>query len=131
MKDRDYYPAGAYDDPNAPYNQPVTEPMDFDVVVTTHLVKHTKLETDQYIFEGDEYYHDVDTSEVDWDSAYKDSFYDVPELLNKLVELVMPELTELRKNKNENVRRRYELEKIVDSCNGWSTDYTEIDLDDE
>lgn len=128
MRESDYYPAGAYKDPNAPYNMPENDPVEFDVSITTHLVKKTQLETNQYILEGDQYYHDYDTSEVDWDLAYSETFYDVPQLLDKLVALVMPELEELRKNKNENVSRRYELEKIVDSCKGWETDFTEIDL---
>ena len=41
MSDRDYYPAGAYSDPNAPYNQCEPPEIDLEVKVTETLVKNT------------------------------------------------------------------------------------------
>ena len=40
MRDSDYYPAGAYNDPYAPYNDPGdSDPVDTDVVVSMNISK--------------------------------------------------------------------------------------------
>lgn len=56
MSDRDYYPAGAYSDPNAPYNQ--CDPPEIDLEVTVHetLVKNSSIVTNDawYVNECEE-----------------------------------------------------------------------------
>jgi hypothetical protein len=37
MRDSDYYPEGAYNDQNAPYNQPTVPEKEFDVVIAANV----------------------------------------------------------------------------------------------
>ncbi len=56
MSDRDYYPAGAYSDPNAPYNQCDPPEIDLEVTVYETLVKNSSIVTNDawYVTECEE-----------------------------------------------------------------------------
>ena len=54
MSDRDYYPAGAYSDPNAPYNQCEPPEIELEVTVTETLVKNTAIITNNAWYVTDE-----------------------------------------------------------------------------
>ena len=49
MSEADYYPAGAYNDPNASYNQPIIPERDFDLTISQSLSKDVTVSTDNYI----------------------------------------------------------------------------------
>jgi hypothetical protein len=49
MKESDYYPAGAYSDPNAPYNQVDVPEKDFEVTCSQSLSRTAIVTTNDYI----------------------------------------------------------------------------------
>ena len=89
MSYSDNYPAGAANDPRAPYNQMDPEAVAFDVTATFTIEKTVELTTVQY--EGGEtddegYTEPYDTLGVDWKDEYKEQQYNPVELLEKLAD---------------------------------------------
>ena len=99
MSYSDNYPAGAENDPRAPYNQVDPEAVAFNVAATFTLEKAFELTTVQY--EGGEtddegYTEPYDTLQVDWKDEYKEQQYNPVELLEKLADLVEQNLDVIR-----------------------------------
>ena len=99
MSYSDNYPAGAANDPRAPYNQVDPEAVAFNVAATFTLEKAFELTTVQY--EGGEtddegYTEPYDTLQVDWKDEYKEQQYNPVELLEKLADLVEQNLDVIR-----------------------------------
>ena len=122
MGPADYYPAGAYNDPNAPYNQ--VEPPEIEAEVNMSFT----LERDATITTNEVYY-DEDCWELcddaDIGKAYDDYYIAIPEMLEELQKYVKGEMEVLAKfiksrtaNKEERERYRY-LQRILDSAGGW------------
>ena len=122
MSEADYYPAGAYNDPNAPYNQVEPPEIEAEVNVSFTLERDATITTN-------EVYYDEDCWELcddaDIDKAYDDYYVGIPEMLEELVKYVKGELEMLEKfvkartaNKEERKRYRY-LQRIIDSASGW------------
>lgn len=87
----DNYPAGAANDPRAPYNQVEPEAVAFNVEATFTMAKTVELCTKQY--EGGEvdeegYNEPYDTLGVDWKAEYKEQCFTPKELLERLADLV-------------------------------------------
>ena len=99
MSYSDNYPAGAANDPRAPYNQVDPEAVAFNVAATFTLEKTVELTTVQY--EGGEtddegYTEPYDTLGVDWKAEYNEQQYNPVELLEKLADLVEQNLDVIR-----------------------------------
>ena len=99
MSYSDNYPAGAANDPRAPYNQVDPPAVAFNVAATFTLEKTVELTTVQY--EGGEtddegYTEPYDTLQVDWKAEYKEQQYNPVELLEKLADLVEQNLDVIR-----------------------------------
>ena len=99
MSYSDNYPAGAANDPRAPYNQVDPPAVAFNVAATFTLEKTVELTTVQY--EGGEtddegYVEPYDTLGVDWKDEYKEQQYNPVELLEKLADLVEQNLDVIR-----------------------------------
>lgn len=125
MQERDYYPAGAYDDPNAPYNQSDNDPKEFECKATITLEADVLVETDQYqqyvdCEDGSTYY---EFDGVDWEDEYSKSCISIPEMLNELKNYVESDLALAGKNTG---RGRY-LQRLLDACQGWKVVETEIE----
>ena len=54
MRNSDYYPAGAANDPNAPYNEVEPPEREFDCSATMVLNKDTLVTTDKVYWDGDD-----------------------------------------------------------------------------
>lgn len=153
MKDSDYYPAGAYNDPNAPYNQHDNEPIDVDVSVTITLSKDTTISTCDYIADvwedwdcDDEggYVHtggvDYDFSNVDFVEEYEKSEFTIPQLLDELVKLAQDKINSIRDSqefsesgKTRNGKKIQEirrLQAIINNASGWEEQETEVERND-
>jgi hypothetical protein len=153
MKDSDYYPAGAYNDPNAPYNQYDNEPIDVDVTVTITLSKDTVVSTDNYIAEewedwdnDDEggYIHtggvDFDYSNVDFLEEYEKCEFTIPQLLDELVKLAQDKINAIKDSqefsasgKTRNGKKIQEirrLQAIINDASGWEEQETEVERND-
>ena len=136
MSERDYYPAGAYDDPSAPFNQVDIPEKDFDVCISQTLSKSTTISTNDYIpgAEGCDYepdgeggysacgWHDPDdTSETDWKRAYEECAMTPLEII-KNAEKIAKALLEEGKTRVGGVY----LKSLVEECQDWNEDELEV-----
>jgi len=122
MRPADYYPAGAYNDPNAPYNQVEPPEIEAEVCMSFTLERDATITTN-------EVYYDEDCWELcddaDIGKAYDDYYVGIPEMLGELSKYAKGEMEVLAKfiksrtaNKEERERYRY-LQRIIDSAGGW------------
>lgn len=119
MSERDYYPAGAYNDPNAPYNEPVIPERDFDVDVEFTMQKTVTVTTNEYQPEYDEEDGNTyaNTDDTNWEDAYDESgYYTIPELLQELENYVRQDLERYKGNKT----KERQLNALLESCQGWN-----------
>lgn len=122
----DYFPAGAYYDPNAPYNEEVVQELEFDVNVTYTLAKdNVSVMTNDYVPEyEDEYGYIVcDTQDTDWEEAYKGQHRTVLQMLDLLKEYVSKELS----NDVTASRKRF-LQRVLEDCDGWNLVESEYEV---
>lgn len=113
----DYYPAGAYYDPNAPYNEEFVQERDFEVNVTYTLAKdNIGVMTNDYVPEYDEEDGSTtyNTKYTDWEAAYEEQHYSVLQMLDLLKEYVSKELS----NDVTASRKRF-LQRVLEDCDGW------------
>lgn len=116
------YPAGAKNDPRAPYNQVTPEAKKFDVCISETLSKSTIVFSNDYTVEQDEEGDPVyDTSNICWISAFKEQHYTIEELLKKCSSIIK----KLAYNEDDpkKVRKYY---KILSEIHGWVPDEIEI-----
>ena len=149
MRESDYYPAGAYNDPNAPFNEVYVPEQEFDVTISQTLSKDTTVTTNDYIpgasgvdYEPDDEggycscgWHDPDdTSDTNWDKAYREEHYTPLELISMLKEKIQIELQEVEDDmclpsmtdSYALKQKKRELEHLIDECSEWCDDETEI-----
>jgi len=124
MNESAYYPAGAYSDPNAPYNETVVPEREFDVTVTVTLTKSETITTVDYSPEFDEETGGTyaNTQDTDWQHEYEENCYTIPNLLNELKNYITADL-EKYKGSPRTERR---LNKMLAACDGWSVEETDI-----
>ena len=82
MRNSDYYPAGAANDPNAPYNQVDPPEIEKELSATVVLNKDTLVTTDKVYYDGDDW---VICEDVSLRDVFSDNFIDIPTLLAELV----------------------------------------------
>ena len=128
MRDRDYYPACAWLDPDAPYNDVPTEPYEFDCIITQTVQKYVGVETKSYNMEVDEedgsVYREPDGA--DWDEEYGKQHLDIPELLEALQGLAKEKL---EKCKDLSISEKYRLNRLIEEAGGWES--TEKSVEEE
>ena len=118
MSAADYFPAGAYSDPNAPYNEPIIPERDFDIDVEFVMSKAVTVTTNDYAPEyddedGREY---ANTENTDWEKAYDNSGHlTIAEMLQELESYVKDDMTKTAPNTGKG---RY-LQRVLESCQGW------------
>lgn len=115
----DYYPAGAYNDPNAPYNQREIPEIEVKCDVMVSVVREgVPVMTDNYTRDEDgivvfqEYLLD----------DYENCHHDIPELLGELAKYIKGELA----GGMIGDRRRQLLDMLAD-CQGWRTEETSVE----
>ena len=112
MRNADYYPAGAADDPRAPYNQVDPPEKEFDCSATVVLNKDTTILTDRVYWDGEDWELCEDVSKQD---VFRDNYTDIPTLLAELVKYIDGEL-----EGKPSHQRRWELQKMKESAKGWT-----------
>lgn len=124
-----YYPPGAEHDPNAPYNQEDLEDKEFDVTISQTLSKNTTVSTNDYIpgyqyqeseWDGDgycavTYQESDDTSDTNWEEAYK-SNHDTPLKIINLFKQFLEDKVNIENM--EEWRRQY----LINECSDWVED---------
>lgn len=102
MRDRDYYPAGAYNDPNAPYNQCEPPEISLDVTVTETLVKQSYIVTNNAWYVTDEEgWHGLERDGLDERQEYEEQ----NDLLSVTIFKAKEEITKLREEAEAYQRR--------------------------
>lgn len=121
MSEKDYYPAGAYNDPSAPYNEPCIPERSFDVDVVFVVSKtRVQVQTSDYVPEvvskDEQYVEPIDTSNTDWRAAYNEcGHYTIPEMLETLKVYAENDL----KNCKPKSYAWYRMKHLIESCQGW------------
>lgn len=88
-----YYPAGAENDPNAPYNEREPESVERDCEVTETLTRTVPVSTQMYTIYPPEPWNGINCEEydfdcTDWEDEYKSQYLPVPALIKKMRELL-------------------------------------------
>lgn len=117
MRERDYYPAGAYNDPSAPYNETEVPEHEFGMNVQVTIAKTINVWTNDYEPEYDDetgrtYYH---TLQTDWEKIYKENEPSIFECLEELKGYVKKEL----ESEGIDYMRKRHLESLLNACDGW------------
>lgn len=124
MSEADYYPAGAYLDPSAPYNEVSVPEKTFDMVISQTLSKSVEVLTDDYVPE----YDDEDrrtyanTEDTQWDQVYHENDYHTP---LQLIELFKRYLESQLTTKVVIPKSPSYLKHLIKECEGWIEDETE------
>ena len=125
MRMSDYYPAGAYNDTNAPYNEVELPDIEVSCEVSITLTKNdAPVFTDNYVNDGDEYgdEYDVLDSYSELAEKYDDQHYCLTGLLDELAKYIKGEL-----QGDISRGRRNELERMLEDCQGWEEGDTDIE----
>lgn len=148
MSAADYYPAGAYNDPSAPYNQSDPEEKEFSVLCSQTLSKSATVLTDDYTpgdsgvdYEPDGeggYYSSAwqdpdDTSNTNWEAVYHDNDHYTPIQLIQLFKKCLKRHLEIWKETEDTKVGKIIIKKIehlISECEGWTEDEVEY-LEDE
>lgn len=116
MKDSDFYPAGASNDPRAPYNEPYIEerPFGIECTVTLQSCVHVKTSNyNEYVDEEDGHLR-YDTSGVNWKDEYERQHYTIQNLLAVLSDYICDDL-----GKTKDKREIHRLKDMLSDCEGW------------
>ncbi len=119
MSEADYYPAGAYSDPNAPYNEPIIPERDFDIDVEFVMSKTVTVTTNDYSpeYDDEDGRENANTENTDWEEAYDNSGHlTIAEMLQELESYVKDDMTKTAPNSGKG---RY-LQRVLESCQGWA-----------
>ena len=143
MKDSDYYPAGAYSDPNAPYNQSDIPEKDFEITCSQSLSKTVTVTTDNYIpgasgvdYESDDeggycavgWQDPDDTSDTNWAEEYHDNDHYTPIQLIELYKETLKEQLKSWEGMDEIPSAKAQIKRIehlIEECESWTEDETE------
>ena len=118
MSEADYYPAGSYSDPNAPYNEPVIPERDFDIDVEFVMSKSVTVTTNDYApeYDDEDGRENANTENTDWEEAYDNSGHlTIAEMLQELESYVKDDMEKTAPNSGKG---RY-LQRVLESCQGW------------
>lgn len=125
MSMSNYYPEGAYNDTNAPYNEVEVPEIEVNCEVSITLTKKdAPVFTDNYTNDGDEYgdEYDILDSYSELAEKYDDQHYCLTGLLDELAKYIKGEL-----QGDISRGRRNELERMLADCQGWTEGDTDIE----
>lgn len=119
MRESDYYPAGAYSDPNAPYNEPMIPERDFEVSVAQVLTKEDTVKTDQYVQEYDDEDGHIyaNTDDTDWEKVYEENNCTPKQLIDVCKKIAQWAVGNGTKNIDG-----IHLPSIIEACDGWNVE---------
>lgn len=115
----DYYPAGAYHDTNAPFNQIDIPEIEVKCDVMVSVVREgVPVMTDNYTRDED----GIEVCQEYLTNDYENCHHDIPELLGELAKYINGELA----GGVIGDRRRQLLDMLAD-CQGWRTEETSVE----
>lgn len=126
MSDRDYYPAGAYNDANAPYNQRDDEPIEVICDTVVSLRKTITVDTTNYHTEYDDETGacgiEIDDGYADITDRITDQHHSITDLLGELAKYINREL-----QGDITHERRWELRRMLEDCEGWEDEDVDVE----
>lgn len=131
MRESDFYPAGAYYDRNAPYNQVEPPEIEVEITVSITLERDCTITTDEVYWDGDDW---VILEDADKFKAYDYDYASIPEMLDELVKYIDGEMLVLKKSIKDRTastteRERYQqLKRMRESAVGWEISECEIEI---
>lgn len=120
MAQKDFYPEGAYSDPNAPFNEPVIREREFDIDVEFVMHKTVTVKTNDYVpeYDDEDGRECANTENTDWKNAYDNcGHYSIQEMLEELKQYVVEDM----KTCSPNTCKGASLKRLLESCDGWET----------
>jgi len=144
MSGADYYPAGAYNDPNAPYNQEDVPDMDFEVTCSQTLSRTVTVTTNNYVpgasgvdyepdgeggYDACGYQDPANTSDTNWSSEYASNGHKTPlELIQLFKETLEQQLKSWEGMEDEPCAKKeiHRIEHLIEECSNWTEDETEF-----
>lgn len=115
----DYYPAGAYHDPNAPWNKVDIPEITVKCDVMVSVVREgVPVMTDNYTRDED----GIDVMQEYLTDDYENGHHDIPELLGELAKYINGELAG-----GVTGDHRRQLLGILADCQGWRTEVTSVE----
>lgn len=124
MRESDYYPVGAYSDPNAPYNQVEVPEKEFEVTISQTLSRTVTVTTNDYQPEYDEEDGSTyaNTENTDWQKAYENYDFKIQDLLEELKGYVQSDMAMT----GPNTGKGRHLKRLLEACDGWIEDEYEV-----
>ena len=121
----DYFPAGAFNDQNAPFNEPLVPEMNFNLSVGVTLSRNVEITTNNYTpeFDDEDGRTYANTENTEWVDEYKEKCYTIPELLETLKSYVKQDLERYKGSRHEKIK----LKEILDACDGWTVEELEVE----
>lgn len=131
----DYYAPGSYNDPSAPWNEPIVPEEDFEITCSQSLSKTVTVTTNNYIpgasgvdYERDDeggtyassWHDDPDTSDTNWAEEYHSNHYTPLQLLEILKGYITKDLVY-----GGSKYSKRQLEHLLEECGNWVEDDTE------
>ena len=115
----DYYPAGAYSDPNAPWNKVDIPDITVKCDVMVSVVREgVPVMTDNYTRDED----GIEVLQEYLPDDYENGHHDIPELLGELAKYINGELAG-----GVTGERRRQLLGMLADCEGWRTEVTSVE----
>lgn len=115
-----YYPAGAENDPNAPYNQVEVREREFDIECEFVMRKCVTVTTNDYEpdYDDEDGREDANTENTDWAQAFAESgHFTIQDLIDELREYVKEDMKTCAPNTGKGAY----LERLLEACQGWET----------
>lgn len=121
--ERDYYPPGAYNDPDAPYNQRETPEVEVEAEVTVLMKGTFVISTDQYC-EDEDGDRELLIGASDIEAEIKDQCTSLPSLLRLLGSYINDDL----KRTDISPAYRSQLKEWLAAAEGW--EQTDMEVED-
>ena len=118
MSEADFYPAGAYKDQSAPYNEKEVPYRDFHLNAEYILQKKNVLvNSNAYVpeYEDETGHTYANTDDTNWEDVYNESHYTIQELLQELENYIKQDL---ERYKGSSTKER-QLKEMLEDCQGW------------
>ena len=132
----DYYPAGAYNDPNAPFNEVEVPERDFDVEVVETLTRSASVTTQKYVSEFDEEdgHTYANTDDTDWQEVYTDNYMPLSKLMEEMRKETEAFITDIeqqlkackREDRFRLSQRKRRLKELAANMEGWEQSEMEV-----
>ena len=127
MSDKDYYPAGAYNDPDAPYNETEPPSIERTCEVVETISRTVDVSTTNYVYYPPEPWNGIgaeyNIDNVDWYDEYNEQYLSLVDLIDNMRKLLMK-----LDGKTLSRHERHLLNQVLKESKGWEEVETDVNL---